>query len=159
MSNNDMINTSYVLMNIENENLVSTYNNNIYRHNHEQKSGFDLISPYDIQISPFGSININFKLKLCVFEHIYDENNNIKKKYISFNLYPYSNIGRTPIRLSNGISVIESNNRDTISCTFDNISNKSYTIKKYEPLLTVYCPTLKPLNIKTVEDISLNVYS
>ena len=25
MSNNDMINTSYVLMNIENENLVSTY--------------------------------------------------------------------------------------------------------------------------------------
>ncbi len=159
MSNNDIINTSYVLMNIENESLLSTYNNNIYRHNFLKKSGFDLIAPYDIQISPLVSIPIDFKIKLCVFEHIYDENNNIKKKYISFNLYPNSYIGTTPIRLSNGISVIESNNRDTISCTFDNISNNDYTIKKHEPLLTIYCPTLKPLNIKTVEDISFNIYS
>ena len=71
-----------------------------------------------------------------------------------YKLYPRSSMGsKTPLRLSNQIGVIDSGYRGNLMACTDNISDKEYTINKYDRLLQIVAFTGEPIIVKMVNSI------
>jgi len=72
----------------------------------------------------------------------------------SYQLVPRSSIWRTPLRQSNNIGIIDAGYRGHIMVPVDNISNDDYVVKRGERLFQIVHPSLEPIKVELVEELS-----
>ena len=72
----------------------------------------------------------------------------------SFQLVPRSSIWRTPLRQSNSIGIIDAGYRGHLMVPVDNISNEDYIIKSGERLFQIVHPSLEPIKVELVDEVS-----
>lgn len=94
-----------------------------------EDSNFDLFFPNDLIIRAKSTVKINLDVKVMI-------TNNFDKPEPFF-LIPKNSISKTPLRLSNSISLIDKNYRDTIKIAVDNISEEDFIVKKYSRLFQI----------------------
>lgn len=84
------------------------------RQNHDDDSGFDLITPNEVAV-PYGtsSATINFNISVAAYD---DTGNNVP-----FFLIPRSSISKTPIRMANSIGLIDKGYRGNLMAKVDNL--------------------------------------
>jgi len=107
-------------------------------------SGFDLYFVEDTIIPAKSTVLIN---NLDVSIEIKDDTG-LKSSL----LMARSSIYKTPIRLSNGVGLIDSGYRGSLKVALDNISNNEYIIEKGQRLFQLVCADLKPFDKITLSN-------
>lgn len=103
--------------------------------------GFDLITPSNVYCEEFVLIDYNVKIQsFCVTE--------TKKFPCGMKLYPRSSIVKTPLRLANGVGVIDSGYRGNIMGVFDCF--KSYTAVADSRLVQLCASSVFPIYAKSI---------
>ena len=98
-------------------------------------SGFDLICPLN-KVIPASCLaaSINYGIK-CSMTY--------NNKFCGYYLYPRSSMGsKTPLRLSNGVGIIDPGYRGNIMCLIDNHNQKIYEINKGDRIVQICGPNL-----------------
>jgi len=109
-------------------------------------SGFDLATPFDMEISGQDATLIDFHIKAVMIEY-----NNA----IGYYMYPRSSLSKTPLMLANHVGIIDSGYRGNLKGAFRNINSQScYKIEKHNRLLQICHPSLKPFLIKIVDSVT-----
>tara|TARA_R110000787_G_scaffold270879_1_gene377929 strand:+ start:288 stop:773 length:486 start_codon:yes stop_codon:yes gene_type:complete len=116
--------------------------------NKDSDCGFDLycVSNQDIY-SKSTSNKINLNIKCCM---VNDNGNST-----GYFLCPRSSLGKTGLRLSNSLGIIDSSYRGNILAYVDNISNNNYKIQKYQRCFQILAPTLNPIKIEIVDSLDI----
>jgi len=71
------------------------------------------------------------------------------KKNVSYYLYPRSSIGKTPLRMSNSVGIMDAGYRGTVIGQVDNLSDEEYVVEANTRLFQICPPTLNnPITIK-----------
>lgn len=111
---------------------------------HSGDCGLDLFCLQDVVVPPNA---YSFKLPLGVcMEAI---------QGCGFYLYPRSSTGsKTPLRLSNSVGIIDPGYRGPLTAIIDNVSNKSFVIKKGERYFQVCAPNLEVIEFELVKELS-----
>ena len=135
-----------LLIQTDNEYLKSLYTN--HQHYNPGDSGLDLFCPEDIIIGPGETMKIDLQIQ-CEALHDNIENNNV-----SYYLYPRSSIIKTPLRLANSVGIIDAGYRGNIIACVDNIKNFEFKIEKGSRLFQICGPTLEPIEIRVVNELS-----
>jgi len=135
-----------LLIKTDNEYLKSLYTN--HQHYNPGDSGLDLFCPEDIIIGPGETMKIDLQIQ-CEALHDNIENNNV-----SYYLYPRSSIIKTPLRLANSVGIIDAGYRGNIIACVDNIKNFEFKIEKGSRLFQICGPTLEPIEIRVVNELS-----
>lgn len=135
-----------LLIKTNNEYLKSLYTN--HQHYNPGDSGLDLFCPEDIIIGPGETMKIDLQIQ-CEALHDNIENNNV-----SYYLYPRSSIIKTPLRLANSVGIIDAGYRGNIIACVDNIKNYEFKIEKGSRLFQICGPTLEPIEIRVVNELS-----
>tara|TARA_B110000495_G_C22656861_1_gene389086 strand:- start:63 stop:515 length:453 start_codon:yes stop_codon:yes gene_type:complete len=135
-----------LLIKTDNEYLKSLYTN--HQHYNPGDSGLDLFCPEDIIIGPGETMKIDLQIQ-CEALHDNIENNNV-----SYYLYPRSSIIKTPLRLANSVGIIDAGYRGNIIACVDNIKNYEFKIEKGSRLFQICGPTLEPIEIRVVNELS-----
>jgi len=97
-------------------------------------AGFDLCIPGD-----YATYNkmlvVDTKIVVCV----YDKEDVLLEKELSFYVYPRSSLSKTPFRLANSVGLIDSTYRGTIRLAFDNTTYFTHapTLKVGSPLVSI----------------------
>ena len=145
------MNTLYIYIDSQNNELKNHYIESIGKHNSQIKteypdSGFDLFNPDEILIknndfSNITQIKLDSKMKCAMF----DTNN----KPCGFYLYARSSISKTNVRLANSVGIIDSGYRGNIIGMFDIINPKDCNIsmEKFTRLLQICSGDLKPFKV------------
>ena len=118
----------------------STYN--------EGDSGLDLFFIDNHVVEPHSTLMIDLKIQCEAF---YDNEND---KNVSYYLYPRSSISKTPLRMANSTGIIDAGYRGNIMVAVDNINNEPYTIEKGTRLFQICGPTLEPITMDIVDELS-----
>ena len=126
-----------LLIKTENEYLKSLYNN--HEHFHPGDSGLD---------SPGCMVKIDLQVQ-C--EGLHDD---IVSTNVSYYLYPRSSIIKTPLRMANSVGIIDAGYRGNIIACVDNVKNYEYKIEKGSRLFQICGPTLEPIVIRVVNELS-----
>ena len=113
---------------------------------HAGDAGVDLIIPSDIMIYRNSTKLIDLGIKCEAFD---DDGNPL-----SYYLRTRSSIYKTPMRLANAVGVIDSGYRGNIKAALDNIRDEEYTIKKGSRLVEICSPTLSPITVCIVDNVS-----
>lgn len=152
-------NYNYLILYTDNEDLKQLYSKKAKEHNDKMinnpfpDAGFDLFCPEKISIEPHSSNKIDLHVKCAMYKESSD-NHSTYKHYISYYMYPRSSISKTTLRLANSTGIIDSGYRGNLCGVFDNISNIISGVDKYQRLLQVCSPTLEPLFVKVIDDLS-----
>jgi len=135
-----------LLISIENVNdsVLAKYNQQANKNKSSTDSGFDLIIPETVTIPGNQSKFIDLKVR-CEPQ--------FKTGYY---LYPRSSIGKTPLRLSNSVGIIDYEYRGTLRVWVDNISNSEFTLNEGDRYFQVCHPSLAPMNVEIVDIIDIN---
>ena len=151
---------NYLLLHTDNEDLKQLYIKRAIEHNDKiinnpfPDAGFDLICPEKIPISPNTSDKVNLNVKCAMYKESSDDYA-IYKHYISYYMYPRSSISKTTLRLANSTGIIDSGYRGNLCAVLDNISQHAPSgVDKYQRLLQICSPTLEPLFVKVIDDLS-----
>ena len=115
-------------------------------------AGIDLFFPNDVRIPKGESLLIDFEIE-CEMINTTAGVPRIHKN-VSYMLVPRSSISRTPLRQSNSIGIIDAGYRGHIMVPVDNISNDDHVVRRGERLFQIVHPSLKPIVVELVEDIS-----
>lgn len=107
-------------------------------------SGFDLFMPDSIILSPGQNALIDLKVKL---EPLFRG---------GYYLYPRSSLGKTPLRLSNSVGIIDNEYRGNLKVWVHNTSNDLFKLKKGERYFQLCHPSLLPMKVMLVEEIDMN---
>tara|TARA_Y100000996_G_C22381467_1_gene585267 strand:- start:167 stop:622 length:456 start_codon:yes stop_codon:yes gene_type:complete len=118
----------------------STYN--------EGDSGLDLFFIDNYVVEPRSTLMIDLRIQCEAF---YDNEND---KNVSYYLYPRSSISKTPLRMANSTGIIDAGYRGNIMVAVDNIDNEPYTIEKGTRLFQICGPTLEPITMDIVDELS-----
>ena len=118
----------------------STYN--------EGDSGLDLFFIDNYVVEPRSTLMIDLRIQCEAF---YDNEND---KNVSYYLYPRSSISKTPLRMANSTGIIDAGYRGNIMVAGDNIDNEPYTIEKGTRLFQICGPTLEPITMDIVDELS-----
>ena len=113
---------------------------------HEGDSGIDLINTSTFEVKPFDVETINFNIQ-C-------EMRNEKEKLVSYYLYPRSSISKTPLMMANSVGIIDAGYRGNIMAKVKNVSLKDTIVTEGEKLFQICSPTLEPIKIKIVKNLS-----
>ena len=113
----------------------------------EGDSGLDLFFPDTVTIEGNSSLLVDLKIQCEALKDNEDE-------LVSYYLYPRSSISKTSIRMANSVGIIDSGYRGNIMVALDNINNQPYTIEKGQRLFQLCGPTLEPINMKIVDELS-----
>lgn len=103
-------------------------------------SGFDLVCPDDVLIPARATILVDLKVK-C--EPLFES---------GYYVYPRSSIGKTPLRMSNSVGIIDQEYRGNIKVWVSNQSSEDFQIKKGDRYFQLCHPTLIPMKVKVVEN-------
>lgn len=117
-----------------------------YKTKHEGDSGIDLINTLTFEVKPFDVETINFNIQ-C-------EMRNEKEKLVSYYLYPRSSISKTPLMMANSVGIIDAGYRGNIMAKVKNVSQKDTRVIEGEKLFQICSPTLEPIKIKIVKNLS-----
>lgn len=137
------------------QNSVDEHNNKLYNNPHEINAGFDLYNP------EIKTINANNKKQvhkldfnvICSAKMITDKNKTFNTGYY---MYPRSSLSKTKLRLANCTGIIDSGYRGHLMGMFDVVHllpNEDYVVNKYDRLLQICAPGLKPIVIEIVNTI------
>ncbi|MBF76234.1 hypothetical protein CMK20_18895 [Candidatus Poribacteria bacterium] len=128
-----------------NESIKSLYmNHSTY---HPGDSGIDLFITREITI-PGNALSYIIDLGICC-EALDD-----KQENVGYYLYPRSSMGKTPLRLSNSIGIIDSTYRGNIMAVVDNMSNNEYRLAVGNRLFQLCSADLKPITFDIVNSLS-----
>lgn len=112
-------------------------------------AGLDLYCPGNLTIPPHETGKIDFKIQ-C--EGLSDSDN----RNVCYYLYSRSSISKTPLRLANGVGIIDAGYRGNLMAVVDNISSEPYHIQKGQRLFQICGRYLEPINLTLVENLSLS---
>jgi|TARA_A100001037_G_C15152985_1_gene640893 dUTP pyrophosphatase len=77
------------------------------------------------------------------------------KRNVSYYLYPRSSIGKTPLRMSNSVGIMDAGYRGTVIGQVDNLSDEDYIVEANTRLFQICPPTLNnPINIKLINNLT-----
>ena len=110
-------------------------------------SGLDLVSPCDITIPP-ETTSFKVGLSVCCEPHFEDG------KPRGYLLMPRSSMGKTTLRFSNSIGLIDYSYRGEISMMLDNIGKEPVTILQGSRICQLVSPDLSPIKITVVDELS-----
>jgi dUTP pyrophosphatase len=113
--------------------------------NHSSDSGWDLKFTQDDIIQPGETKAFDFGLSV----ECYNEG-----EPTAIWMLPRSSIVKTPLRMANSIGLIDSSYRGTLRAVVDNRGKDEYHISKGQRLFQLAAPSLLPLNIQFVEQLS-----
>jgi dUTP pyrophosphatase len=123
---------------------------------YEGDSGIDLFFPENIIIPAKGTVLIDL-LIACEMRHtsnvfkLGETQLFVNKSYL---LIPRSSIYKTPLRQCNSMGLIDSKYRGNIKVAVDNISDKSYEIKKGQKLFQIITGNLEPFTLVLTDNLS-----
>ncbi len=135
---------------------IKTLNNHGHYNKEVEKpegdSGIDLFFPNNVRVPRKQSLLVDFEIQcgMVVKLPIVPE----MVHNTSFQLVPRSSIFRTPLRQSNSIGIIDAGYRGHIMVPVDNISDEDYIIKSGERLFQIIHPSLEPIKVELVDDVS-----
>ena len=111
-------------------------------------AGIDLFVPETITIP---AKHLSFKI-----DHLISCEATILNNPVSYYLYPRSSMGgRTPLRMSNSVGIIDSGYRGRIIGMVDNISDEDFVVEKGTRLFQICPPTLNnPINLNIVQELT-----
>tara|TARA_Y100000114_G_scaffold154187_1_gene175700 strand:+ start:950 stop:1459 length:510 start_codon:yes stop_codon:yes gene_type:complete len=81
-------------------------------------------------------------------------NLDIADRPLSYKVLPRSSIYKTPLRMSNGVGIMDSGYRGNFMVPIDNMSNEEFVIEKHTRLFQVVGPILEPIQLKIVSTLS-----
>jgi len=113
---------------------------------HEGDAGIDLINTLTFEVKPFDVETINF--------NIHCEMRNEKEKLVSYYLFQRSSISKTPLMMANSVGIIDAGYRGNIMAKVRNVSQKNTKVIEGEKLFQICSPTLEPIKIKIVRNLS-----
>ena len=113
-------------------------------------AGIDLFFPNSVRIPAGKSELVDFEIQ-CEMLHEIGQGAFLGT---SFQLVPRSSIWRTPLRQSNSIGIIDAGYRGHLMVPVDNISNEDYIIKSGERLFQIVHPSLEPIKVELVDEVS-----
>lgn len=96
----------------------------------------------ETDISPDMGIGVEFHLTKYSNKCIYD----------SYYIYPRSSISKSPLMMANNVGIIDSSYRGNLIGAFRNLSDKQYNTKKYDRLVQICHPSLKPFYVEILDD-------
>lgn len=130
----------------ENDTLRETYGNTYS--NISGDAGIDLFVPRTIIIP---AKSLGFKI-----DHEVSCETTIMGKPVSFYLYPRSSMGgKTPLRMSNSVGIIDSGYRGHLIGMVDNLSEEDYVVDEGSRLFQICSPTLNnPIELNIVQELS-----
>jgi len=139
--------TKYQLnIKVLNEDLLDYYNS--FENHHDGDSGIDLLNPDDIlDIEPFKVGKIDFKIQ-CEMIDLEDNT------YTSYTLEPRSSITNENLMMANSRGIIDAGYRGNIIAKFRNMNEDNYDLKKNTCFFQILSPTLKPIKVKIVDELS-----
>jgi len=117
---------------------------------HEGDSGLDLFITERINV-PANSLGFKIDTGIAC-EAFSDKSKNMN---VSYYLYPRSSMGKTPLRLSNSIGVIDAGYRGNIIGMIDNLSSSDFIIEPNTRLFQICSPILNPITFQLVNSLSI----
>ncbi len=133
---------------------IKTLNNHGHYNKEVEKpvgdSGIDLFFPNRVRVPSKQSLLVDFEIQCEMLKYL---SVNVSTN-ISFQLVPRSSIWRTPLRQSNSIGIIDAGYRGRLMVPVDNISNEDYIIKSGERLFQIVHPSLEPVGVELVDELS-----
>lgn len=119
---------------------------------HEGDSGIDLFVT-ERTVVPAHAFGFKIDHKICCEATI--KGNENRDVNVSYYLYPRSSIGKTPLRMSNSVGIMDAGYRGTVIGQVDNHSDEEYVIEANTRLFQICSPTLNnPTSIKLVNSLS-----
>ena len=110
-------------------------------------AGMDLFVPETIIIP---GKSRGFKI-----DHLVSCEASITGRPVSYYLYPRSSIGKSPLRMSNSIGIIDSGYRGHLIGMVDNLSDEVYIVEEGTRLFQVCSPTLNnAIQLNIVQELS-----
>lgn len=76
-----------------------------------------------------------------------------KEKYYSYNMYSRSSISKTPLRLANGVGLVDAGFTGSLKCALHNTSNNDFTIKKGERYVQLVYPDLSEVSFELTNEL------
>lgn len=150
----------YLYIDSDNIPLSYKYLNQIEKHNYSvlneshPNSGFDLFFPEQAEFDSIETKMVDFRVKgeMKYFDHI-------EKlfKPCGFYLYPRSSLSKTPLMLANHVGIIDSGYRGFFMGAFRNLEKDVFSVEKYQRLLQICTPDLKPFLVKLVDENTLSI--
>ena len=153
---------NYLLIYVDNDShLKDLYIQKANEHNEKVRNnmypdaGFDLYCPQSIPVYPGIMCMIDLKIKCAMYNSkaSASENGSIKKKYLSYYMYPRSSISKTPLRLANSVGIIDSGYRGNLCAAVDNIQTDPFQVTIHQRLFQICSPSLTPLIVKVIDDV------
>jgi deoxyuridine 5'-triphosphate nucleotidohydrolase len=151
-----MINTDGKILFVEDNELRQLYktdaivHNNKMLNNHFYDAGFDISTPMPYSCAQGIVTKINFQVK-CAAQMVCETG---KQYPIGFYMYPRSSLSKTPLRLANSVGIIDAGYRGNIMAKVKNVSQKNTKVIEGEKLFQICSPTLEPIKIKIVRNLS-----
>jgi len=130
---------------------------------YQNDSGVDLYCPEDVVVP---AKSLGFVIDLGVAAEVYtlkgDWYQNVvtmgRDRYVKRNLgywiLPRSSIGKTPLRLSNSIGLVDSGYRGELKAIVDNHSDTDYTVEKGVRLFQIANSQLLPMKLTVVNELT-----
>ena len=119
-----------------------------HEHYHEGDSGIDVFFTEGETIEPHTTKLIDLQIQ-C--EAVLSTDNT---RNISYYLYPRSSIYKTPLRMANSVGIVDAGYRGNLKAAVDNISDEPYTVQAGQRLFQICSPTLDPLSLVRVNELS-----
>ena len=110
-------------------------------------AGLDLYCPCNLEILPGETKCIDLKIQ-C--EGLSDND----ARNVCYYLYPRSSISKSSLRMANSTGIIDAGYRGNIMVAVDNIDNEPYTNEKGTRLFQICGPTLEPITMDIVDELS-----
>ncbi len=141
-----------------NEQIIHEYYSN-HDTFHKADAGLDLFCLENVVI-PAKSCSVQIPLGICTEAYFLREarwsgGGRSYHQPTGFYLYPRSSTGsKTPIRLSNSVGIIDAGYRGELMAIVDNVSDKTFMMRKGERYFQLCAPNLTPINIELVGELS-----
>jgi dUTP pyrophosphatase len=131
------------LINPENEYIKQMYENHGTYHNGD--SGLDLfvVSDTTIDAGKTEIVDLGIRCRLM----------SVENKYYSYLMYARSSISKTPLRLANGVGLIDQGYLGSLKMALHNTGITEYKIKKGERYVQLARPDLGAVEIEIVDNL------
>jgi dUTP pyrophosphatase len=122
-------------------------------HSSHPNSGFDLFLPESVTFNDIQTKLVDFHVK-CEMKYYNTLENTSRPS--AFYLYARSSLSKTPLMLSNHVGIIDSGYRGGLIGAFRNLSPELYVVEKYQRLVQICSPDLKPFLVTLVDEAFLS---
>ena len=126
-------------------------------------SGIDLYCPEDLVVP---AKSLGFMINLGVAAEVYTKKGDWYQSVVTsgrethvrknhgYWILPRSSIGKTPLRLSNSVGLVDTGYRGELRAIVDNHSNRDFTIEKGVRLFQIANAQLSPMKVTIVNELT-----